>query len=183
METEVKAKSKEEIFANHKFEWVKTERSGDICEFDHFEGDGEEFTCFTDNTRIRTELIGDVVLMHMYSDEILGKDLLTPEKNILGLPVVNTTQPLNPPARLKQNTQHPVVAILEKTKKKTEKINLVLNVKIPSPEIYAVIRENFDDVDEILLENVMEQIQQNAMKEAVRRELQNIYSQKKKSKA
>ena len=180
METETKPKSKEEIFSSHKFEWVKTERSGDVCEFDHFEGEGEEFTCFTDNTRIRTELIGDVVLMHLFSNEIIGKELLNPEKNILGVETVVHTAQIQP--RKAQSSQDPVISILEKTKKRTEKMNLTLNVKIPSPEIYLVIRENFENVDDILLENVMAQIQQNSMKEAVRRELQNIYSQKKKSK-
>ena len=74
----------------------------------------------------------------------------------------------------------PVVAILEKTKKKTEKLVLTLTVKIPSADIFNVIKENFDNTEDILLENVLSQIQENSLREAIRKELQNIYSPKKK---
>ncbi len=182
--------TREEKFAQHKFEWVKTERAGDISTFSHFtEEGGTEYTCFVDNTRIRTDLIGDVVLMHFYSNEILGSELR------IQSPIVEPAQstvlehlrveqrketPTEIPSLPKAKIEDPVVSILERTKKRTEKINLVLSVKIPAPDLYSVVKENFENVDEILLENVMEQIKENILREALKRELQNIYSPKKK---
>jgi hypothetical protein len=184
-------KTREEIFQSHQFEWVKTDRAGDVCMFDKFEiENGVEYTCFTDFSRIRTEFIGDIVLMHAYNNEILGKELLDPTliQPPPHIPVIE------PAATLVLNTRDesiseitttseyvdPVISLLEKTKKRSEKITLTLNVKIPSPELYAVIRDNFDNTDEILLESIMKQVQERILRDAVKRELQNIYSTKKK---
>ena len=184
-------KTREEIFSSSQFEWVKTERAGDICRFKEFEIEGDiEYVTFTDNTRIRSEFIGDIVLMHEYAGEILGQELLSadapiiPENNTLSH--LKVEAPINQPELQPKNVFHvqenmdPVVAILEKTKKKTEKLVLTLTVKIPSADIFNVIKENFDNTEDILLENVLSQIQENSLREAIRKELQNIYSPKKK---
>jgi hypothetical protein len=186
-------KTREEVFTGSQFEWVKTERAGDICRFKEFEVEGDiEYVTFTDNSRIRSEFIGDIVLMHEYDNEILGQELLTAEAPIM--PVNNNIlshlkmdQPIVNQAELQpknvfhvQENNDPVVAILEKTKKKTEKLVLTLTVKIPSADIFNVIKENFDNTEDILLENVLSQIQESSLREAIRKELQNIYSPKKK---
>ena len=185
-------KSREEIFGSSQFEWVKTERAGDICRFKEFEVEGDiEYVSFTDNTRIRSEFVGDIVLMHEYSNEILGQELVRevivdkPNTIMQHLRAEQThtsqaevLQPKN--VFHVQENMDPVVAILEKTKKKTEKLVLTLTVKIPSADIFNVIKENFDNTEDILLENVLSQIQESSLREAIRKELQNIYSPKKK---
>ena len=75
------------------------------------------------------------------------------------------------------------IAILEKTKKRTEKVSLTLTLKIPAPELYNVIKENFDNAEEVLLQNVMDQIHDNLLREALKKELQNIYQKKKRNNA
>jgi hypothetical protein len=187
------SKTREETFQEHQFEWVKTERSGDVCNFSNFEiENGVEYVNFSDGSRIRTEFIGDIVLMHKYSDEILGlrQEFEIPQPmtrshtvdlsdaQILGISV--PTSVVSSPASVEKTYEDPVVSILEKTKKRTEKISLSITVKIPSPELYTVIRENFENVDEILLENVMQQIQENSLRDALKKQLQSIYSLKKK---
>ena len=168
-------KTREELFSTTKFEWVKTERAGDVCSFSHLqEEDGIEYIVFDDNSRLKMELLGDVVLIHSNESEILGRE-------ILPIAVSHSPNVLNHVTiREVPSSMDPVVAILEKTKKKVQAINVTLNVKIPSPELYSVVRENFDNTDEILLENVMSQIQEKILREAVKKELQNIYSKKKK---
>lgn len=179
--------TREEKFAKHKFEWVKTERAGDICTFSHFvEEGGIEYACFMDNTRIRMDLIGDVVLMHAFSNEILGAELklqasVAEPQQVIEPQKVESKESSAVPSLPRVKIEDPVVSILERTKKRTEKLNLVLSVKIPAPELYAVVKENFENVEEILIENVMEQIQENVLREAIKRELQNIYAKKKKS--
>lgn len=183
--------TREAQFASKKFEWVKTERAGDICNFKEFESEnGIEYACFTDGTRIRTDLIGDIVLMHSFDSEILGGDLII-EKDSTIIQHLRAEQPVRqepapiaptPPERLESKNvfQDPVVSILDKSKKKVEKLTLVLNVKIPSADLYNVIKENFDNTEEVLLDNVMEQLHEKLLREAVKKEIQNIYSTKKK---
>jgi len=60
---------------------------------------------------------------------------------------------------------------------------LTLTLKIPAPELYNVIKENFDNAEEVLLQNVMDQIHDNLLREALKRELQNIYQKKKRNNA
>jgi len=180
-------------FAKHKFEWVKTERAGEVCTFSGFEQEnGVEYVCFNDNTRIRTEFIGDIVLMHLYENEILGREVLVDSQSPI-LQHLRAEQVIEPvthevihspeiPSKLEKTNvfQDPVVSILDKSKKKIEKLTLTINVKIPSVELYNVIKENFDNTEEILLDSVMEQLHEKLLREAVKREIQNIYSTKKK---
>ena len=174
--------TREEEFSDSHFEWVKTERVGDISKFKEFViENGVEYAVFIDNTRIRVELIGDVVLKHQYEGDILGKITVEPVDNTI-LSHLRVEEVKQKPAVVQKTSvisHDPVIAILEKTKKKTEKINLTLSLKIPSPDLYNVIKENFDNTDEILLQNVMDQIQDELLKDALRRELQNIYQKRK----
>lgn len=180
-------KTREEVYAESHFEWVKTERQGDVCKFQTilFEND-VEYVLFTDGTRIRTDLIGDIVLAHQYQEEIIGG--FTPP-SVSEAPYVDpmlANQPIVAGIKTQTVTRviseaiDPVVSILEKTKKKTEKITLTLHLKIPAPDLYNVIKENFDNTDEILLDSVMEQIHDNLLKDALKKELQNIYQKRKK---
>ena len=170
-------KTKEEHFRDSTFEWVKTDRSGEMCKFAEFqEVGGIEYVCFDDGTRVNISLIGDVVLMHNNSNDILG-DLMKPP--VLSAPV-NRNIFTNSSSSVASTTVDPVVTILNKTKKRSEKMTLTVTVKIPSVEIFNVIRENFDDADDILMNDVIDQISGKMLIESVKRELANIYQKKKK---
>lgn len=192
-------KTREEQFSESHFEWVKTEREGDVSKFKGFEIENDiEYTVFVDNTRIRTDLIGDVILRHQHESEILGIQPLEHTQPIqpivditAGLsyddgtpaPSTNVHTPVHAsvteqPTRVIETD--PVVAILEKTKKKTEKVIITLSLKIPSLDLYNVIKENFDNTDEILLQSVMEQLKDDLLQDALKKELQNIYQKKRK---
>ena len=176
MKEEKIKKSREEIYAEAFFEWVKTERQGEISKFRNFDVQNDvEYIVFQDNTRVRSDLIGDVVLAHQHESEIIGQENL--QHSGLGISVVRTEPQVNMTSRFVD----PVVSILEKTKKKTQKITITLTVKIPATELYSVIKDNFDNTDEILLQSVIDQIQDNVLREAIHKELQNIYQKKKKS--
>lgn len=188
-------KTREEIFANGHFEWVKTENEGNLCKFSSFIiENGIEYTLFTDGSRIRTELIGDIVLMHNHPDEILNiKPLDLGDTEVLNHLTTEITpdkyndfdsrnsSTLNASVTGLSTNIDPVVAILEKTKKRVEKVTITLNLKIPSPELYTVIKDNFDNTDEILLDSVMDQVKENVLKDALKRELQSIYTKRKKT--
>ena len=174
---------RDEKFSRYIYEWIKTERAGEISKFQKFEIENEiEYLVFEDNSRIKTSLLGDIVLMHVNDSEILGaelsgKDLDVPLDQLMSIqnnfqkPTIEPTKP---------TIKDPVFHILEKTKKKSERINISVNIKIPSIDVYKVIKENFDNVDDILLTSVIEQIDEKVIRDAVKKELLNIYSQKKK---
>ena len=176
--------TREERFSKYIYEWVKTERQGDISKFQHLEFENDvEYVVFDDNSRIRVDLLGDVVLTHSYESEILGDNLILRSNqsieelhNRLSIGIEED----NSKSIVSANNTDPVISILNKTKKRNEKLNIVLSVKIPSPEIYCVIRDNFDNVDDILLDNVLNQIQKNILRDSIKKELQNIYNKKKK---
>lgn len=190
-------KTREEVFAESHFEWVKTDRLGDICNFKEFEVEnGTEYVAFTDGSRIKTEFIGDIVLMHNTPHDILGSQLRaerTPEEILFGVQPTEEPAPALTENVLKAEivkipdsgvytiSVDPVISILEKGKKKVEKLSLAITVKIPSPDLYNVIKENFDNTDEVLLDNVMDQIQGSMLRDAVRKELQTLYTKKKKN--
>lgn len=192
-------KSRDEIFAEGHFEWIKTERAGDVSKFARFERgeNGIEWVVFQDNTRVNSALIGDVVLMHQYENEILGGAATSPtaEENVVhsaadysrltaGLEDAVVHQPNNlSNVYAKNEATDPVNAIFEKTKKRNEKLTLTIQVKIPAPEVYSVIRDNFENVDDILIQNVISQIEGKALREAVKASLLAIYSKKKTPKS
>lgn len=173
--------TREQQFALHKFEWVKSERAGDICEFSNFNYESDiEYVIFTDGSRVRTDMIGDVILMHRFNNEILGRDMLLPSSHVEENNILTKTTVTETSKHKNDVLTNPVAAILDKTKKRNEKITLTLNVKIPSVDVYNVIKENFDDVDDVLLASVMDQIHEQVLRDSLKKELQNIYTQKKK---
>lgn len=182
-------KSKEEIFATSVFEWVKTERQGDICHFLAFDFiDGVEYVLFNDGTRISVNLIGDVVLRHDNEQSVLGvkqnldEDELFRQQMQIGpaRPVANNT---NTNHHVQQYTQvsSPVQDLLDKSKKHTEKLSLEITVKIPSPDLYNVLKESFTDVEKVLIDSIATQIEGAMIRTALRNALNNIYGKKKKT--
>lgn len=173
-------RTREEIYSAGIFEWVKTERAGETCKFKEISlQEGIEYIVFEDGSRVVSSLVGDVVLLHENEQQVLGASIIPArtDEEILGY-VQKPAQSVNQSTGISKDS--PVLAILEKSKKRTEKLALTLSVKIPTPELYAVIKENFEDVDSVLLENVLQQIQEVMLREAVKRELLNIYNKRKK---
>lgn len=75
---------------------------------------------------------------------------------------------------------NPVVSILQKAKRKNEKISITLSLKLPSADLYRVIKESFDGADDIVLEDAMSQVQESLLRDALRKELQAIYQKRSK---
>ena len=180
-------KSREEIYSESHFEWVKTERQGEVSKFANFlfENDAE-YVVFQDNSRIRTDLVGDVVLMHQYPEEILGftSAPIQPDNNTILNHMKAEHRPLDPvnttPVIHVIKELDPVKEIFDKSKKKTEKVTLTISLKILPPDLYHVIKDNFDDVDDVLLQTAMDQIHDSLLREALKKELQSIYQKRRK---
>jgi hypothetical protein len=176
--------TRSEKLAESKFEWVKTERTGEVCYFSEIISEGgDEYILFTDGSRVNSSLLGDVVLIHDKNAEILG--------DLLSNPPVSNPQPQNQnPAPLSKPTPQPqpqknveidpVKAILTKTKRKKQNLNLTISVNLPSKDLYLVVKENFPNMDDVLLEDVMDQIKEKALRDSLKKELNVLYSTKKR---
>jgi hypothetical protein len=157
-------KTREEEFAESIFEWVKTEREGDVCKFKQFTVEnGIEYTVFEDNTRVNTTLIGDVVLMHKHPDEVISKIGNPLEKVQPQIASPHVPPPLHPTAVAASVAQaasapSPILSILEKSKKKKKKIQVEVVAELPSAEVLAIIRDNFEASDDELFAYLVNKI-------------------------
>jgi hypothetical protein len=201
-------KSREEIFTESTFEWIKTERFGNICKFKEFEigSDGREMIVFQDDTRIYTEFLGDMVLQHTNSNDVLGEALNMPQP-ITGQPqtmsieqdmthedaallgyasVADAANGKAPTSPIQQQSStpvndNPVIGLLSKSKKKIKILNLKLSVQLPTNELYSVIKDNYEGVDDVILDDVIDQVSNSLLRDAISKELRNIYTKKKRT--
>lgn len=163
--------TREDDFASSIFEWVKSEKQGDICRFREFAiVNGEEYVVFNDDSRVKSMLLGDVVLKHQHESQILGREMAAQPKATnpdepFEFPVdsdlmtkaqqapkrvnyVNDTRQYVPPPVAKVDS--PIMAILEKSKKRKQKVVLEIQMEVPSAEVLSIVRENFSGSEEEL---------------------------------
>jgi hypothetical protein len=192
------AKTREEDFSSSVFEWVKTERQGDVCRFKEFvQENGIEFIVFTDNSRVNHALLGDVVLKHQHESQIMGREIGIPAKTTgnpdepyefpidsdvkapvfrevsrrieEGIPIAGESPaPVSPAAQQPAlQVSAPVQAILEKAKKKKQKVTLELQVELPSADVLNIVRENFNGSDEELYNFFIQKIDKKKFVSAI----------------
>lgn len=168
-------KTREETLAESTFEWVKTEKAGDVVKFKNLvEEGGVEYIVFQDGTRVNSALIGDVVLQHKYPDEVLGPALnpsnreKTPEEIFGTVKETPKPQPAIAPSNGLTTAQaSPAISILEKSKKKKKKISFDFMMELPSAEILNIVKENFEASDEDLFYYFLSKIDKKKFVSAV----------------
>jgi hypothetical protein len=173
-------KTREEEFAECTFEWVKTERLGDISKFKQFVTENDiEYAVFQDNTRVNTELIGDIVMMH--KSEF---DLMTVREDFEA--IVPTSSPIATPIPIEQPLvlepepapvleTNPVHELLRKAKKKKQVLTLQLELQLPSEEMYNIVSENFENGDDEVVEFIMAELSSDVIKRAINSALRDKY--------
>ena len=139
-------KTREEIYSSASFEWVKTDRAGDICKFKNFKIENDcEYVIFTDNTRIKTSFIGDIVLLHSNEEDILISNFLTPNVDMQKKPESTIKPESKNVESQKQELHNPIHALLSKAKLEQREINIKIRVNLPSKQFYDVITESFEN--------------------------------------
>lgn len=183
-------KSREEELAESTFEWIKTERAGDISRFKALvEENGVEYIVFQDNTRVNSALIGDVVMSHKNPIDLMTfkedfDPTIAPEletKTIAG--GHNETFNLDTPAtKFHRETtatlsvSNPVHELLKKAKKSKQKVSLVLELEIPTRDIYRIVSDNFEDGDHEIVNFILADLDENAIKNALISALKDKYT-------
>lgn len=164
MKKQEQPKTREEEFSECYFEWVKTERMGDVSRFKEFVVEnGVEYIVFQDNTRVNSALLGDVILKHRYQDEVMGG--LSSEFERVSEPA--RVQPVPVAAVQKSNSQSPIISILDKAKRKRKKVTFELVMELPSSEILNIVKENFDASDDELFMYFSEKIDKKKFVSAI----------------
>jgi len=155
--------TREENMANSTFEWVKTERAGEISKFKSLVREGAiEYIVFQDDTRVNSALLGDVVLQHHDQYEVLGSVNQAFEKvnpPVSQRPAAQLQAPrVEIPAVHNVRVSSPVASILEKAKKKKKKVQFEFLMELPSSEVLSIIKENFDASEDELFDYFMSKV-------------------------
>lgn len=153
---------REEEFSSCIFEWVKTEQAGMISKFAGFIVENDvEYTCFQDGNRVRTSLLGDVVLKHRDESTLL----MIKEHEIQVEPRKAMHSPVTSPLQI----------LITKSKKKKEKISLEIDLEMPSPSFVSLMKDSFDNMEEEILDFVLSQLTNEKIRESLKKSLKKKY--------
>ena len=161
------------------FQWAKGENQGKLEIYSTNDG---EFMEFESGRRCNQSLIGDFILeINEDSDVLVFEDPLA--KVVKPKPVV---KPGEVAAKvIKETLKSPLIHLLDKTKKRKTKINLRLDISLPSKAFLNVMEENFEeDVIEVLAEYVVNDIEDHKkyLEDAVKRSILEWYKYNNKPK-
>jgi hypothetical protein len=162
------------------YQWIKGDRTGEMVKFKEVSRDetGEEFVNFSDGSRIRSHLFEEYLIqseVELDNDEIFGKNLpaLSGKKSqVNGVSVT----PITVTASRKDS---PIRVLLEKQKPNWVKINIELNINIPTKDLYDILSTSFDDAETEIIEFCTEGLEMEDIKKALGETLKKIYTGKK----
>lgn len=173
------------------FQWVRTERKGELVTVSHTENG---FYVFEDGTRCSIELEKEMLYpVPTPEDRLidLGEKIETAKNN--KKPLAEKLKPKSSSAdkEIGDNlfTGAPVNPIRELLKRQSSsnkmRSELVIDVNIPTPSVYSILKESFgDDVDTEITQMAIESIDINELKERLdkllKKKVKSYYSKSKK---
>jgi len=152
-----------EISDVKKYRWIRSERSGQIVEY---ESSDEEWTYFTDKSRISNDLVIDY-LQEVYDHK----------------PTMSVNDPASITlAQSQLETQDSPILQLFNRQKKNDKIKMPINlsVEVPKKTIYDVIGASFNEleVEEELEKFIKGQVDMEAMVDIVNQSIKNLIKER-----
>lgn len=72
----------------------------------------------------------------------------------------------------------PIMTILDKAKKKTEKLVCNFSLKLPSVEVYNMLTDNFDDSEDVFIDYIIKQIQDGFLRSSIKDAIKDLYKKK-----
>ena len=163
------------------YQWIKGDRTGEMVKFKEITQDdtGDQFVNFTDGTRIRGALFQEYLIpseVEIDNDEIFGRNV--PVSNDRRLQVgnvsVNTVYAVTP-----KRSESPIRVLLEKQKPNWVKINIELEINIPTKELYEILSNSFEEAEKEIIEFCTEELEMEDIKKALGETLKKIYTSKK----
>lgn len=149
---------------NERYQWVKSELAGTVVRYSDVLADGDgAWLIFGDGSRVNVDLIGDYVIP-LEGGEALDLSLDEPAKaRIRGV------QAAKPAA------QSPVQALLVKQKPNLIVMDIGVNLNLPTPQLYKLLSESFDNVEDEVIDFVMTSVNVEAIQGAVRDAVREFY--------
>ena len=159
------------------FQWIRGEQIGKIVKSfgETFIDDNIEFIIFEDGSQCNTALIGE------WLSPIDGPQnaLILPEPDPIPQPVA-VAKPT--PVRKEASVSNPIHDLLRVSKKKKMKIQLNLEVEMPSEDLIKVINDSYDngssEIGNFLVASVSQEVIMEQIEKILRSKLEEITRKK-----
>ena len=154
-----------EQYSQLQFQWIKTERLGEICQYKNIDTEGEDvWINFTDGSRINSELINDYILTMPKED--FKNPPLPPKDRI----IKEGQEPPKP-----KSLDNPIQALLKKQKPNIQSVSLDISVNLPSKELYTILHSSFEDADDQITQYILDNLDIDAVKKSIIESIKNIH--------
>lgn len=157
-----------------RYQWIKGEHQGKVEEF--VEEDGK-FLKFASGKRCNKELIDEYVIQILDDSQILpfegeSKTKTTKTKR------ASKSSVLHKETKPKIKPTNPIIPILDKAKTKKTKLNIRIEMELPSKEFLSVMEDSFDeDIIDTLSDYITSKIENpvNFIKQHISNSLKDWY--------
>ncbi len=173
-----------------KFQWIKTENAGKEV---IVTGEEDGFIIFNDKSRCNKKLMNQYLLEVDSSGESLplANDISGKKEILKKKPLAEKLKPKSSEREIGDNMysgapDNPVRELLKRQSSNNRmRSELVIDVNIPKPSVYAILKESFgDDVDSEITQMAIESININELKdkldELLKKKVKSYYSKSKK---
>ncbi len=149
------------------FQWIKTERVGQVTHLkDVVELDGVIYVEFTNDSRVNYDLMPEYVLSQQYGDEPIDMELS---------PKVSAKVSANGTNQGHKKPDSPIHALLKKQKENRVSIEIQVDLNVPSPELYAVLSQSFDNAEDEIVSYALLDLNMEVVRKAVGGAIKKYY--------
>jgi len=157
---------KDQLSKVKSFQWVKSERTGQVTHLkDVVEDDGIVWVQFTNDSRINYDLLNEYIIMLMPGEQELDLDL--PLK-------VSAKVSSAAPAQVKKQDS-PIHALLKKQKENRVSIDIQVDLNVPAPELFAVLNQSFENAEDEIISYALLDLNMDIVKKAVGDAIKKYY--------
>ena len=167
----------EEIKTTQRYQWIKSEKTGNVVEVEKEDGN---WTNFTDGSRVATELIPEF-LLPLEGDELpIKSDLHT--IGAIGIPKgVNSNVVDTEAVEIEDEIKSPIAILFDKQKKNDKvKLTIDFSIEIPKIDIYEIIQSSFDkeEVKDELKSFILNQLEEDDILDSLHNSINNLIEER-----
>lgn len=160
---------KSQLSAYPKFQWIKSERKGEVVLLKDVTFDKNIWVEFNNGSRINYGLFDEYILKISSDGELLDFEKNTPGQASVGTAKIKTTP-------IKQD--NPIYALLKKQKPNLSDVEISLKLNLPSSELYKVLGESFENAETEIINFIVADLDINMIKDSVKEAIQKYYTEK-----
>ena len=168
---------KENLAKYTKFQWIKSERLGNVCELkDVVEDNGLVFVEFKDGSRINYQFLDDFIMKVTYDSELLDVTLDTMSTGItksLAAGQQKSSAQVRPITPAKP--ENPIHSLIKKQKPNIVNVDIAVEMNIPSKELYKVVCDTFDHASADIVDYIVANMDIETIKTSIRNALEHYY--------